>query len=238
LIEIPEGRTTLGKDRGDGFGWDNEFEAHDVFIGRFAIDRYKVTNGNYLEFVLEGAPPPHFWTQRSGKWFYRGMFGNRPLPLSSPVYVTHQEATEYARWRHKKLPSEGQFHRAAYCTQSGEQHRYPWGDAEPSSSHGNFGFQFWDPVSVHSAPAGESAWGVSQLVGNGWEWTSTEFGPFPGFHSEPNYPGYSSNFFDGKHYVLKGASPRTAHCFLRRSFRNWFRADYPYVYATFRCVED
>jgi formylglycine-generating enzyme required for sulfatase activity len=76
------------------------------------------------------------------------------------------------------------------------------------------------------------------MVGNGWEWTSTPFGPFPGFTPAPNYPGYSANFFDGHHYVLKGASPRTAACFLRRSFRNWFRPEYSYVYATFRCVEE
>jgi formylglycine-generating enzyme required for sulfatase activity len=74
-------------------------------------------------------------------------------------------------------------------------------------------------------------------VGNGWEWTSTPFAPFNGFTPTPNYPGYSSNFFDGKHYVLKGGSQRTAARLLRRSFRNWFRPDYPYVYATFRCVE-
>jgi formylglycine-generating enzyme required for sulfatase activity len=91
---------------------------------------------------------------------------------------------------------------------------------------------------VNATPAGDSAFGLSQLVGNGWEWTSTVFGPFPGFRADANYPGYSANFFDGEHYVMKGASPRTAACFLRRSFRNWFRPDYPYVYATFRCVEN
>jgi formylglycine-generating enzyme required for sulfatase activity len=79
---------------------------------------------------------------------------------------------------------------------------------------------------------------VYDLVGNGWEWTRTEFAPFPGFTPMPFYPGYSANFFDGKHYVTKGGSPRTAACMLRRSFRNWFQPHYPYVYATFRCVED
>jgi formylglycine-generating enzyme required for sulfatase activity len=74
------------------------------------------------------------------------------------------------------------------------------------------------------------------MVGNGWEWTSTPFAPFEGFAAAPNYPGYSSDFFDGRHYVLKGGSPRTAAPLLRRSFRNWFRPDYPHVYATFRCV--
>ena len=89
---------------------------------------------------------------------------------------------------------------------------------------------------VGSRPAGASAWGVQDLVGNGWEWTSTVFEPFPGFEPMPSYPVYSADFFDGKHYVMKGASPATAKELLRRSFRNWFRGNYPYVYATFRCV--
>ena len=75
------------------------------------------------------------------------------------------------------------------------------------------------------------------MAGNGWEWTSTPFAPFPGFAPFPFYQNYSEPFFDGRHYVLKGASPRTAACFLRPSFRNWFRPSYPYVYATFRMVK-
>ncbi len=88
-----------------------------------------------------------------------------------------------------------------------------------------------------SFPRGASAWGVRDLVGNGWEWTSTVFEPFPGFAPMPSYPQYSADFFDGKHYVLKGASPATAKELVRQSFRNWFRATYPYVYAKFRTVK-
>ena len=105
-------------------------------------------------------------------------------------------------------------------------------------SHGNFDYKRWDPEPVISTPAGDSAFGVSQLVGNGWEWTNTTFAPFPGFHSRPTYPGYSANFFDGEHNVIKGGSPRTAARLLRSSFRNWFRRDYAYVYAGFRCVKN
>jgi formylglycine-generating enzyme required for sulfatase activity len=91
---------------------------------------------------------------------------------------------------------------------------------------------------VDAHPAGQSAFGVAGLVGNGWEWTSTKFGPFPGFEAFPFYPGYSANFFDGEHYVMKGASSRTASLLLRRSFRNWFQPFYPNIYAGFRCVEN
>ena len=237
MIEIASGPATLGQAPGE-FGWDNEFDEHPVNVRGFRISKYKVSNGEYLDFVRQGAPAPHFWTRRDGRWFYRGMFSEIPLPLNAPVYVTHEEATAYAQWRGKRLPGEAEFHRAAYETPGGESRPYPWGNAAPDEQHGNFDFHNWDPMDVNATPAGDSAWGVSQLVGNGWEWTSTKFGPFPGFQAFPFYPGYSQNFFDEEHYVMKGGSPVTAACMLRRSFRNWFRPNYPYVYATFRLAED
>jgi formylglycine-generating enzyme required for sulfatase activity len=237
MIEIPAGYATLGQKAGE-FGWDNEFDEHRIPVPAFAVSKYKVTNGDYLKFVEAGAAPPHFWSQRGSQWFYRGMFSEIPLPLNAPVYVTHRQATAYARWAGKDLLTEAQFHRAAFETPGQEARPYPWGRTVPDAVHGNFDFHNWDPVDVDATPAGDSALGVSQLIGNGWEWTSTPFGPFQGFQPFPFYPGYSKNFFDEEHYVLKGASPRTASCFLRRSFRNWFRPDYPYVYASFRLTDN
>ena len=120
-------------------------------------------------------------------------------------------------WRGKSLPTEPQYHRAAE-------------GAVPV----NVDFREWDPVPVTE---GEVADRPCQIIGNGWEWTSTVFAPFRGFEPFPFYANYSAPFFDGQHYVLKGGSPRTAACFLRPSFRNWFRPAYPYIYATFRMVE-
>ena len=237
MLEIPGGQVTLGQKPGE-FGWDNEFQQHRVAVPGFAIGKHKVTNGEYLEFVRAGAKPPHFWIERPGEWIYKGMFAEIPLPLNAPAFVTHVEATAYARWAGKELPTEEQFHRAAYGTASGDERAYPWGSAAPAIQHGNFDFHAWDSIDVNSNPEGDSAFGVSQLVGNGWEWTSSVFGPFPGFEPFPFYPGYSKNFFDEQHFVMKGGSQRTAACFLRRSFRNWFRPDYPYVYASFRLVEN
>jgi formylglycine-generating enzyme required for sulfatase activity len=244
MIEIAPGLATLGQKHGE-FGWDNEFAEHQVNVPGFRVSKYKVTNSQYLDFVQAGAAAPHFWRRRGDQWLYRGMFFEIPLPLNAPVYVTHAEGTEYARWRGKRLPTENEFHRAAYEAPDAETNNrsgslYPWGDAEPDIYRGNFNFERWgwDPVDVNATPAGDSASGVSQLVGNGWEWTATKFGPFPGFQPMPFYPGYSQNFFDEEHYVMKGGSPVTAACMLRRSFRNWFRPNYPYVYASFRLVED
>lgn len=236
--DIPGGETVLGKPHDGSFGWDNEYEETSRYVPGFRIQRHNVTNGEYLKFVEDGAPPPHFWIRRGDSLYYRGMFRELLLPLDWPVYVTQAEAESYATWLDKTLPTEEQFHRAAYGTVSGSDRLFPWGSAEPAHEHGNFDFKGWDPESVYAHPAGDSAFGVSQLVGNGWEWTSTPFGPFPGFKARETYSAYSANFFDGEHYVMKGGSPRTAARLLRRSFRNWFRRDYPYTYATFRCVDN
>jgi ergothioneine biosynthesis protein EgtB len=259
LIDIPAGTATLGIPRGrELFGWDNEFEEHAVQVPAFGIDTHKVTNGEFLRFLRAGGyddqrfwsdadwawikeqniAHPRFWLERQGQWFYRGMFEEVPLPLDWPAYVSHAEAAAYAHSLGNSLPTETQFHRAAYGTPEGVEREYPWGDAPPEVGRGNFDFDLWDPVAVGSHPGGRSAFGVDDILGNGWEWTSTVFAPFPGFEPFPFYHGYSANFFDGKHYVMKGASPRTAACMLRRSFRNWFQAHYPFVYASFRCVSN
>jgi formylglycine-generating enzyme required for sulfatase activity len=220
-IDIAAGAAMLGLGPGERFGWDNEFQAHAVDVPAFSMGQYKVTNGQYLEFVEQGAAAPFYWRNRGGQWFYRGMFEEIPLPPDCPVYATQREAQAYAEWRGMRLPSEAEFHRAAAT-------------AGVSS---NVGFRHWDPVPVTADDEGADSASPRQLVGNGWEWTSTVFAPFPGFQPFPFYPNYSAPFFDGAHYVLKGGSPRTAASLLRPSFRNWFRPEYPYVYATFRMVE-
>lgn len=221
MIEIPAGIAELGLGPGAGFGWDNEYQAHQVDVPAFSIGKYKVTNREYLDFVRAGGPTPFFWSDRGGQWFYRGMFAETPLPLDAPVYVTERQAEEYARWRGMALPTEPQFHRAA------------------SGSHPsvNSDSRFWDPIAVTADDARGRDKAPAQMIGNGWEWTSTVFAPFPGFQPFPFYTNYSEPFFDGQHYVLKGGSPRTAARLLRPSFRNWFRPAYPYIYATFRLVQ-
>jgi formylglycine-generating enzyme required for sulfatase activity len=237
-IAIAAGIATLGRARGDGFGWDNEFGEHTVRVNAFGIDAYDVTNGDYLAYVREGGAVPPFWSERDGAFWLRGTYHDIPLPLSWPVYVSHDEAEAYCTWRGARLPSEAEYHRAAYGTPHGEERAYPWGSDVPGPQHGNYDFRRFDPEPVGSSPAGASAWGVEDLIGNGWEWTSTVFAPFAGFTPMASYPQYSADFFDGRHYVMKGASPVTSANLIRRSFRNWFFADYPYMYATFRCVYD
>ena len=132
--------------------------------------------------------------------------------------------------------TEAEFHRAAYGTVEGRERRFPWGDGLSGRPPANFDFIRWDPEPVGAHPDGASAFGVHDLVGNGWEWTSDPFAPFHGFEPMASYPEYSAEFFDGNHFVMKGASPVTARALVRPGFRNWFRPCYPYVYAAFRCV--
>jgi gamma-glutamyl hercynylcysteine S-oxide synthase len=257
-IEVPAGRATLGVDRGVlPFVWDNECPATSAFVPAFSIERDDVTNARFMEFVEAGGyrdarwwtaedwewirseerHHPAFWERDGRVWFWHGMFGRIALPASWPVYVSLAEALAFARWRGARLPTEAEFQRAAYGSPAGER-VHPWGDRDPDPSLGAFDFCSFDPVPVGSSPAGASAWGVHDLIGNGWEWTGTAFAPFPGFRAIPSYPEYSADFFDGQHFVMKGASTATARELLRPTFRNWFRRRYPYMYATFRCVKN
>jgi ergothioneine biosynthesis protein EgtB len=248
---IPAGDVVLGADRSSvPFGWDNEFDAHAVHVPAFDVDVLPVTNAQFLIFLNDGGysrrdlwtdegwewmqservQHPAFWLPPDASaigdrvsdiglsdWHWRGMFASAPLPPEWPVYVSHAEASAYAAWKGRRLMTEAEWHRAA-----------------EGASMGHADFADFDPIAVGARPRTASVHGVHDLAGNGWEWTSTVFAPFDGFAPMRSYPEYSADFFDGRHYVMKGASPATARELVRPSFRNWFRGNYPYVYAKFR----
>lgn len=249
-IEIPEGDSVLGARPGSlAFGWDNEFPEHRVHIDAFQIDDRPVTNADFLEFVRDGGyhdarlwreadwawrsrrgvEHPHGWIHDGSSYRCRTLLEDAPFETAAhwPAMTSWAEAAAYARWRHARLPTEAEWHRAA-CGEDG-RHR-----GAHALKGANLGFHRASalPVSSHAA----NGWGVHELVGNGWEWTSTEFGPFPGFKPMPRYPGYSADFFDGRHFVVRGASWATDARLARPSFRNWFQPHYPYVFSKFRCV--
>ncbi len=224
MIAVPGCTVTLGQGS-TKFGWDNERDAHQVVVQPFEISKFKISNGEYLEFVREGGPEPHFWTRKNEAIFYRGMFAEAPLALDYPVWLTWEQASAYAAWRGLALPTEAQWQAALSLT-------------EPDPVRDNFGFHSWDPIAVDAGHEHTNGHVPVQVAGNGWEWTGDVFAPFEGFKPDPLYPGYSADFFDGQHYVMKGASPRTAMLLTRPSFRNWFRPDYPHMYAGFRLVRN
>jgi len=260
VIAVEGGAVVLGADfAAIPFGWDNEFPALETTVEDFHIDRLPVRNGEFLEFVENGGYGrddlwndadwrwreriglhcPNSWSRDDGRWIYRTLFDSVSLDRAAhwPVYVSLAEARAYCRWKGGRLPSEAEFHRAAYTTPDGELRAHPWGDEPPAPHHGNFDLRHWSPTPAGAFPAGDSAWGVAELVGNGWEWTSTPFAGFPGFEAYiSSYPGYSADFFDNRHFVMLGASWATPTGLIRRSFRNWFQEHYPFMFAAFRCV--
>ena len=241
LMEVPAGEAVLGLERAVSpfLGWDNEYERHQQHVPAFRIARFPVTAGQYLAFLEAGGyrerslwaaddwawrtredvTHPAAWTFHDGQWWWTAMFGEVPLPLDWPVCVSHAEASAYARFHDARLPTEGQWHRASTGAR-----------ALRSTGHG------FEPSAIGSDPEADSAWGVSELIGNGWEWTSTVFTPFADFQALPFYRGYSGDFFDGRHRVLKGASVRTDETFFRPSFRNWFQPHYAHPFTKFRLV--
>ena len=259
-IRIPAGLVRLGAERGEiPFGWDNEFGREDVEVEAFTLDATPVRNRELREFVADGGYArrelwreedwawresaglvhPHMWRRSGGDWFQQTLFGEVPLDDAAdwPACTSWAESHAFSRWRGARLPTEAEWVHAAYGSPDGTERAHPWDGDPPSERHGNFGLRHWSPLPVGLFPGGASAFGALDLVGNGWEWTGSVFAPFPGFTPYiRSYPGYSADFFDGRHYVLRGASWATDDALVRRTFRNWFQPHYPYVFAKFRCV--
>jgi ergothioneine biosynthesis protein EgtB len=164
---------------------------------------------------------------RGRAWYQRGLFETIPLPLSWPVVVSYHEAEAYARWKGGRLPTEAEYQRAAF----------PEGVLEEADRRNLANANPWSFQSVGRPNVIPNRLGVYEMVGNGWEWTSSVFAGFSGFYPMPHYAGYSADFFDGRHRVLKGAAPVTPRAHNRPSFRNWYREGYRYAFTTFRLVK-
>jgi len=257
MVDVPAGAVEMGLSRGgEEFGWDNEYESHSVDVAAFSIDQFKVTNRQYAEFIAaagyetrslwsaedwdwkaaRGISHPVFWKRAGHRWLYRTMFEELPLPPDWPVYLSQAEASAYARWVGKLLPTEAEWQRAA-CGLLHDPGEPDLPESLPANSRNDsLDVADGNPEPVNASAQSQTRFGVRGMFGNGWEWTSSVFNPFPGFKPFPFYRGYSADFFDGKHFVMKGGSPLTAECMLRPTFRNWFQPHYQYVYAGFRCV--
>ncbi|WP_117213095.1 ergothioneine biosynthesis protein EgtB [Allorhizocola rhizosphaerae] len=235
---------------------DNERPAHQVHVPAFFIDRAPVTNAQYREFIDAGGYEDRRWWTDAGwahrqeagltgpmHWFGDGTyvrFGRRePIVPDEPVvHVCWYEADAFARWAGKRLPTEAEWEKAArHDPASGRSRRYPWGDEDPGPQHANLGQRHLSPAPVGAYPAGATPAGVHQLIGDVWEWTSTDFHGYPGFSAFP-YKEYSEVFFGTEYKVLRGGSFGTDAAACRGTFRNW---DYPIrrqIFSGFRCARD
>ena len=255
---VPGGPFTMGTST-EAWALDNEGPAHQVHVPGFHIDRAAVTNAAYAAFIDAGGyDDPRWWSpvgwnhrqeaglvapahwHRDGQGWAATTFGRtEPIVPDEPVvHVGFHEASAYATWAGKRLPTEAEWEKAArWDPATGRSRRYPWGDESPSPQHANLGQQHLRPAAAGAFPAGASPLGVHQLIGDVWEWTSTDFHGYPGFAPFP-YREYSEVFFGPDYKVLRGGSFGTDRSAVRGTFRNW---DYPIrrqIFTGFRCARD
>jgi len=258
-VFVEGGPFVMGTDL-EPWAYDNERPAHTVDVDAFWIDTTPVSNGAYAEFIADGGyrdrrwwteagwawvqegglSEPEFWAaDGAGGWVRTRLGRIEAVPVDEPVqHVCWYEADAFARWAGKRLPTEAEWEKAASWTRDGVKHRYPWGDEEPTAAHANLSTSArFAPSAVGSLPLGESPWGCRQMIGDVWEWTSSDFQGYPGFTAFP-YREYSEVFFGPEYKVLRGGSWATYGTAVRVTFRNW---DYPIrrqIFAGFRCARD
>ena len=264
-VLVEGGAFAMGTDL-DPWAYDNERPAHPVEVGPFFIDTAPVTNGAYQAFVeaggyndatcwseagwahrqAAGLTAPQFWQREGEGSWSRLRFGWREaLPPDEPVcHVCWYEADAYARWAGKRLPTEAEWEKAASVEPAalgqgpgGRKRRYPWGDESPTSRRANLGQRHFGPAPVGAYPQGASPWGCEQMIGDVWEWTSSDFVAYPGYSWFP-YREYSEVFFGPRSKVLRGGSWATDPAAVRTTFRNW---DFPIrrqIFAGLRCARD
>jgi iron(II)-dependent oxidoreductase len=258
MVRFPGGAVEIGtKDRTAAY--DNERERHTIQLAPYWIDRNPVTNGEFMAFIADGGysarrywseagwewvtrsavRAPMYWSWTDAGWVTRSMDRAGPVPPSHPVcHVSYYEAEAFARYAGKRLPTEFEWEAAAsWNPSSGSKLSYPWGEQAPTKELANVDQLSFGTRPVGSYPRNVSALGCYGMIGDVWEWTSSDFGPYPGFQSFP-YPEYSEAFFGTEYKVLRGGSWATRPGAIRNTFRNW---DYPVrrqIFSGFRCARD
>lgn len=258
MVEIEGGLFQLGS-AGDDFAWDNEAPQHTVFLQDFAIDRAPVSNSEYLEFINAGGyrdyrwwlsaawetvererwQAPLYWEEHDGQWLIRDFHGLHPAATKAkePVaHVSYFEAAAYAKWAGKRLPTEGEWEKAAcFDPRTKAKQKFPWGAAAPDMTQANlFENQLWGLAPIGSLPQSRSAYGCQQMIGDVWEWTSSDYAPYPGFKSE--FDEYNDKWFVGQK-VLRGGSFATPQIHIRPTYRNFFHPPERWMIAGFRCAK-
>jgi gamma-glutamyl hercynylcysteine S-oxide synthase len=256
-VLVPAGPFVLGVDGTDEpFSLDNERPAHVVDLPAFRIGRFPVTNGEYARFVADGGyAEPRWWSEPG--WAHRVEAGlERPqfwtadgsrrrfglveaLPADEPVqHVGYFEAEAYAAWAGARLPTEQEWEKACVWDEAaGRRRRWPWGESDPTPAVANLGGTALRPAPVGAYPAGASPYGVEQLIGDVWEWTSSGITPWPGF-APMLYARYTEPFFGGDYRVLRGGSWAVGGHTIRPSFRNWDLPIRRQIFSGFRLAWD
>ncbi|HEY4424937.1 MAG TPA: ergothioneine biosynthesis protein EgtB [Pyrinomonadaceae bacterium] len=265
MAEIEGGLFRLGYDhtgatRSYGFAFDNEKPAHQVFLQDYALDKAPVSNGDFLEFINDGGyqnfrwwfsegwttvnneqwRAPLYWELHDGEWMIRDFAGLHPAmrKKDEPVsHVSYFEASAFAKWAGKRLPTEAEWEKAAcYDARRNVRTAFPWGDTDPTSSKANlFENDFWSVAPIGAFPEGANAYGCQQMIGDVWEWTTSDYVPYPGFKSE--FDEYNDKWFVNQK-VLRGGSFATPQLHIRATYRNFFHAHERWMLSGFRCAQD
>lgn len=242
----------------DGFAFDNEKPAHQVFLQPFEIDRYPVSVVDYLEFIRDGGysnfrwwfsegwevvnreqwQAPLYWELHDGHWLIRDFAGLHSAESKSdePVsHISYYEASAYAKWAGKRLPTEAEWEKAAsFNPVRNQKQDFPWGSHVPVVGQANlFENGHWGVAPVGAFPEGASAFGCQQMIGDVWEWTTSDYVPYPGFKSE--FDEYNDKWFVNQK-VLRGGSFATPRLHIRSTYRNFFHANERWMVSGFRCA--
>ncbi|MER6998210.1 ergothioneine biosynthesis protein EgtB [Streptomyces sp. NPDC000410] len=257
-VLVPAGLFTMGTSA-EPWALDNERPAHHRDLPAYYIDTTPVTNGAFQQFIADGGytderwwaeegwdqihrhgiGAPLFWRSEGGQWLRRRFGVTEPVPEDEPVlHISWYEADAYARWAGRRLPTEAEWEKAArHDPASGRSRRYPWGDGDPTPAHANLGQRHLRPAPAGAYPEGASPLGVRQLIGDVWEWTASDFLPYPGFVAFP-YREYSEVFFGPGHKVLRGGSFAVDPVACRGTFRNWDLPVRRQIFSGFRTARD
>jgi ergothioneine biosynthesis protein EgtB len=256
-VVIDCGLYTMGY-HGNGFCYDIELPEHKVYLNNYRIDAYPVTNGQYLSFIEDGGyedfkywlsdgweavrknnwHSPMYWEKENGRWMFQDFHGKQKINPNEPVcHVSFYEADAYCRWAGKRLPTEAEWEKAACWDESSMRKKvFPWGNGPPTEKNSNLLESYlWGCSEIGSYPEGKSSYGCYQMIGDVWEWTSSEFNGYPGFKT--GFSEYNDKWFSNQK-VLRGGSYGTPQMSIRGSYRNFFRLDERWMFSGFRCAED
>jgi ergothioneine biosynthesis protein EgtB len=250
-----EGSRTVNYD----FAFDNEKPAHQVFLQNYALDRALTSNGDFLGFIRAGGyqnfrwwfsaawevvnreqwRAPMYWELHDGEWMIRDFAGLHSVETKANEPVCHAsfyEASAFAKWAGKRLPTEAEWEKAAvYNPTTNARQDFPWIDGAVTESKANlFENGLWAPAPVGSLPAGQNAYGCQQMIGDVWEWTTSDYVPYPGFKSE--FDEYNDKWFVNQK-VLRGGSFATPQAHIRSTYRNFFHPHERWMTSGFRCAK-
>jgi len=257
MVKIPGGLYELGFS-GSDFCYDNEVPEHKTYLNAYEIDTYPVTNKQFMAFIDAGGyedykfwlsdgwdivnekkwNAPLYWQKMEGYWYKKDFAGLNKISPDEPVTnVSYYEADAYSKWAGKRLPTEAEWEKAASWNQDLKKKTiYPWGDMLPSDHNANLLESWnWAPSQIGSYPQGKSYYGCQQMLGDVWEWTSSEYVLYPGFRSK--FSEYTDKWAINQK-VLRGGSFATPRSQIRNSYRNYFKPHERIPFSGFRCVRD